>query len=181
MQSLNNSKTIKRGLAAAALSLFVMTGAAFAHGYKLGDLEIQHPSTRAMLAGQNVGGGFMTIINNGKTDDKLVSVTSPASDDIQLHEMTVTDGVMKMRQLKDGIPVPAGKTVKLEHGGLHVMFMSVKTPFKDGDKVPGTLHFEKAGDIAVEFQTGPANGKGSQGAGHDMKDMKKPDMTGMKM
>ena len=176
--------TITRALAASALSLFVMTGTAFAHGYKLGDLEIQHPNARAMLPGQKVGGGFMTIINNGKTDDKLVSVTSPVSDDVQIHEMSVTDGIMKMRQLKDGVPLPAGKTVTLKNGALHVMFMNVKTPFKEGDKVPGTLHFEKAGDVAVEFMTGPANGKGpSEGKGSEDKgsEDKGHDMKGMKM
>lgn len=153
-----------------SISAALIASAAFAHEYKVGSLEIVHSATRAMLPGQKVGGGFMTIANDGKTDDRLVSITSPVSDDVQLHEMVVVNGIMKMRQLKDGIPVPAGKTVKLAPGGLHVMFMNVKKPFKEGDMVPGTLHFEKAGDVAVEFMTGPANMKAPK---HDMKNMKK--------
>lgn len=150
------------------LAAGLLATAAFAHEYKVGELEIVHPASRAMVPGAQVGGGFMEITNKGKTDDRLVSVTSPATPDVQLHEMAVTDGIMKMRQLKDGIPVPAGQTVELKKGGLHVMFMDVKTPFKEGDKVPAVLHFEKAGDVKVEFQVGPANGGEMK---HDMKEM----------
>ena len=150
------------------LAAGLLATAAFAHEYKVGDIEVVHPASRAMVPGAQVGGGFMQITNKGKTDDTLVSVTSPATPDVQLHEMAVTDGVMKMRQLKDGIPVPAGKTVELKSGGVHVMFMGVKTPFKEGDKVPAVLHFQKAGDVKVEFQVGPANGGEMK---HDMKDM----------
>lgn len=150
------------------LAAGLLATAAFAHEYKVGELEIVHPASRAMVPGAQVGGGFMEITNKGKTDDRLVSVTSPATPDVQLHEMAVTDGIMKMRQLKDGIPVPAGQTVELKKGGLHVMFMDVKTPFKEGDKVPAVLHFEKAGDVKVDFQVGPANGGEMK---HDMKEM----------
>ena len=157
---------------AGALAAALIATAAFAHEYKAGDLEVVHPASRAMVPGAQVGGGFMQIVNHGKADDRLVSVTSPATPNVQLHEMAVTDGVMKMRQLKDGIPVPAGQ---LKKGGLHVMFMDVKTPFKEGDKVPAVLHFEKAGEVKVEFEVGPANGGEMQ---HDMKDMngQKPKM-----
>jgi copper(I)-binding protein len=160
---------------AGALAAALIATAAIAHEYKAGDLEVVHPASRAMVPGAQVGGGFMQIINHGKSDDRLVSVTSPATANVQLHEMAVTDGVMKMRQLKDGIPVPAGKTVELKKGGLHVMFMDVKTPFKEGDKVPAVLHFEKAGDVKVEFEVGPASGGEMK---HDMKDMngQKPKM-----
>lgn len=161
-----------KSLALAAAAGLIAT-AAFAHEYKVGELEIIHPASRAMVPGAKVGGGFMKIINHGKTDDRLVSITSPATPDVQLHEMAVTDGVMKMRQMKDGIPVPAGQTVELKSGGYHVMFMDVKTPFKEGDKVPATLHFQKAGDVKVEFHVGPANGSGEMK--HDMKDMKTMD------
>lgn len=154
-----------------ASALFVLAGGAIAHEYKLGELEIVHPASRAMLNGQKVGGGFMTITNHGKADDRLVSVTSPVSPDVQLHEMAVVDGIMKMRQLKDGIPVPAGETVKLQSGGLHVMFMGVSKPFAEGDKIAATLHFEKAGDVNVDFAVGPANGNGGGATNHDMKNM----------
>lgn len=159
-------KTLSTAFAATVAAGLIAT-AAFAHEYKAGDLEIVHPASRAMVPGAQVGGGFMKITNHGKTDDRLVSITSPATPDVQIHEMGVTDGVMKMRQMKDGIPLPAGQTVELKSGGYHVMFMNVKTPFKEGDKVPATLHFEHAGNVDVYFSVGPANGEQK----HDMKDM----------
>jgi periplasmic copper chaperone A len=167
----NLLKTLAGGLAALALLVVASAAPALAHGYKVGDIEIVHPNARAMVPGAKVGGGFMTLVNQGKTDDRLVSVTSPVTDNVQLHEMSVDNGVMKMRQLKDGIALPAGATVKLEHGGLHVMFMDVKTPFKEGEMIDATLHFEKAGNVDVKFSVSPANGKAAE-THHDMKDMK---------
>ncbi len=111
---------------------------------RLSDLEISGGFAKAMLPGQPVGGGFFTVKNNGKTDDRLLSVTSPVSGEVQIHEMETKDNVMRMRQLKDGIAIAAGETVKLEPGNLHLMFQKVKTPFKQGDTVPVTLTFERA-------------------------------------
>ncbi|MCO6186740.1 copper chaperone PCu(A)C [Rhizobium sp. L1K21] len=161
--------------AAAALAAFAVAPS-FAHEFKVGDLEIIHPNVRATVPGAKVGGGFMTISNNGTSDDRLVSVTAPdVSDDVQLHEMTMENDVMKMRQLADGIPLPAGEVTELKPGGLHVMFMNIKHQFKEGEMIKGTLHFEKAGDVDVEFSVGPA-------AGGEMKhdNMKMGDMKGGK-
>lgn len=126
---------------------------------KAGDLEISGGFVKAMLPGQPVGGGFFTVKNNGASDDRLVSVTSPASGEVQIHEMAMQDNVMKMRQIKDGIAIPAGQTVKLEPGNLHLMFQKVKTPFKQGGNVPVTLTFEKAGKIELELPVLSAQGK----------------------
>ncbi len=114
-----------------------------------GDLELEGAYARAMLPGQPVGGGFVTIKNTGDEDDRLVSASSPAAGAVELHEMAMQGEVMKMRKIDDGIPVPAGETVELRAGGLHMMFMQVKTPFAEGDAVPVTLTFEKAGDIEL--------------------------------
>ncbi len=70
--------------------------------------------------------------------------------------MAVVNDVMKMRKLADGIPVPAGQTVELKPGGLHMMFMAVKEPFVEGGKVTVKLTFEKAGAIDVVLPVGPA-------------------------
>ncbi|MDC9808835.1 MULTISPECIES: copper chaperone PCu(A)C [Rhizobium] len=138
-----------------------MAGAAAPAGetVKAGDLEISGGFAKAMLPGQPVGGGFFTVKNNGQTDDRLVSVTSPASGEVQIHEMETKDNVMRMRQLKDGIAIAAGETVKLEPGNLHLMFQKVKTPFKQGDTVPVTLTFEKAGKVDMVLQVLSAQGK----------------------
>ncbi|MBY5839413.1 DUF1775 domain-containing protein [Rhizobium leguminosarum] len=126
---------------------------------KAGDLEISGGFAKAMLPGQPVGGGFFTVKNNGQVDDRLVSVSSPAAGEVQIHEMVTKDNVMRMRQLKDGIAIAAGETVKLEPGNLHLMFQKVKTPFKQGDTVPVTLTFEKAGKVDLVLQVLSAQGK----------------------
>lgn len=156
-------KRILTMLAAFALS----TAAAFAHDYTAGDLFIHHPASRATLPGQPVGGGFMTVTNKGTEADRLVSVTAPdVSDDVQIHEMAVTDGVMTMRALKDGLEIPAGATVELKSGGFHLMFMAIKHPLKEGERIKATLNFEKAGPVEVEFAVGAANPAASHGDDH---------------
>jgi hypothetical protein len=112
-----------------------------------GDLAISGGFVRAMLPGQPVGGGYLTIHNGGSNDDRLVSVVSPDAGKVELHEMKMDNNIMKMRQLKDGVAVPAGATVKLEPDTMHMMFKQVKTPFKQGATVPVTLTFEKAGAV----------------------------------
>lgn len=115
----------------------------------LGDLEISGPFTRATLPGAKVGGGFLTILNKGETADRLVSASSPAAKDVQLHEMKMEGEVMQMRQLENGIEIPAGSTVTLQPGGLHIMFMGLNGAFVQGQTVPVTLTFEKAGTVEV--------------------------------
>ncbi|MEZ2127422.1 MULTISPECIES: DUF1775 domain-containing protein [unclassified Sinorhizobium] len=128
-------------------------------GAKIGEIEISAGFTKAMLPGQPVGGGFLTIHNSGKSDDRLVSVTSSTAGHVALHEMQMQGTVMRMRELKDGISVPAGATVELVPGGLHMMFEQVKEPFREGGRVPVTLTFEKAGKIDIELPTVSARGK----------------------
>jgi periplasmic copper chaperone A len=152
------------------LALFIALAAAplaWGHEFKVGDLEIIHPNSRAMIPGAKVGGGYLKIINHGSTDDRLVAIKSDRSDNVQMHEMSVENNVMKMRELPDGIVIPAGKTVELKKGGLHVMFMDVTQPFKEGEMVKATLVFEKAGPVDVEFKVGDASGNDSG----DMKSM----------
>ncbi|MGO7037094.1 DUF1775 domain-containing protein [Rhizobium acaciae] len=144
----------------AGMDMSGMGGAAPAgETVKAGDLEISGGFAKAMLPGQPVGGGFFTVKNNGQTDDRLLSVSSPAAGEVQIHEMVTKDNVMRMRQLKDGIAIGAGEMVKLEPGNLHLMFQKVKTPFKQGDTVPVTLTFEKAGKVDLVLQILSAQGK----------------------
>ncbi|KKB13227.1 signal peptide protein [Devosia geojensis] len=114
-----------------------------------GDLEITGAFTRATLPGAPVGGGFLTITNTGAEDDRLIGASAAFAGEAQLHEMAVENDVMKMRELPDGIPVPAGEAVTLEPGGLHMMFMGLKEPLVEGTEVPVTLTFEKAGTVEV--------------------------------
>lgn len=152
---------------ATVVALALSASAAFAHDFTLGDLEIRHPASRATLPGQPVAGGFMTIANKGADADRLVSITAPdLSDDVQLHEMAMENDVMKMRQLPDGIEIPAGAEVELKSGGLHVMFMKIKHPLKEGETFKATLNFEKAGQIDVDFDIGAAKAAAKHGEQH---------------
>ncbi len=148
----------KKIAVAAAITAFAIAPS-LAKDFQVGDIKISNPTIRATVPGAKVGGGFMMLMNGGGADDRLVAVTAAeASDDVQLHEMAIVNDIMKMRQLADGIALPAGEMVTLQPGGLHVMFMSIKKPFTEGEMVPATLHFEKAGDVDIQFMVGPAAG-----------------------
>ncbi|MDO1582575.1 copper chaperone PCu(A)C [Rhizobium oryzicola] len=144
-----------------ALATIIAVSPALAHGFKVGDIEIGHPYTRAMLPGAKVGGGYLKLTNEGATDDRLVSATSDRAASVQLHEMKIDGGIMIMRELQGGIPVPKRATVELKPGSYHVMFMNVAQPFKEGEIIKATLTFEKAGPVNVEFAVGPAAGDAS--------------------
>lgn len=117
----------------------------------LGSLSIAGGFSRATLPNAPVGGGFLTITNSGSADDRLVSATSPVAGEVQIHEMKMEGDVMKMAELPDGLPIPAGQTVTLQPGGFHLMFMQLKQALVEGTKLPVTLTFEKAGSIEVEL------------------------------
>jgi copper(I)-binding protein len=120
---------------------------AHAHSFKLGAITIGHPHARATAAGQPTGGGFLTL-ENGGADDRLLSATAEVSKAVELHSMSMEGDVMRMRQV-DAIELPAGKTIELKPGGLHIMFTGLKAPLKQGDKFPLKLKFEKAGEVTV--------------------------------
>jgi copper(I)-binding protein len=128
------------------------------------DLEISGPFTRSTLPNAPVGGGFLTIKNNGASEDRLISATSDIAKDTQIHEMAMEGDVMKMRQLKDGLVIPAGETVSLAPGGYHIMFMGLTGAIAEGDTVPVTLTFEKAGAVTVELV---AAGAAADAPAHD--------------
>lgn len=140
----------------------------------IGDIEITDAFTRATLPNAPVAGGYLTITNKGSAEDRLLSVTSPAAGKVELHEMSMQGDVMKMAPLPDGIVLPPGETVELSPGGEHIMFMQLKHPFVEGETVPVTLDFEKAGTVEVQLPVG--------GIGADAPDAM-PDMpkSGMKM
>ena len=133
---------------------------------KLGDLEISGGATKAMLPGAKVGGGFLTIKNSGGADDRLVAVESPVAGRVEIHEMAMENDVMKMRKLDDGVVIPAGETVELKAGGLHLMFMQVSKPFAEGETVPVTLVFEKAGKVDAKLAVGTAAGGAAAAGGN---------------
>jgi copper(I)-binding protein len=122
-----------------------------AHEYKVGDLLIDHPYTRATPAQATTAGGYMVIRNDGAEPDRLIGGSADFVERIEIHEMSMDNGVMKMRALEDGLELPAGESVALEPGGYHVMFIGMKEGFSEGDTHKATLEFEKAGSVDVDF------------------------------
>lgn len=130
-----------------AYAIAMVTGGAtaFSHGYTIGQLTIDHPYAFVMHAGEKTGIGFLSIANSGATDDRLMSISSPSTQAIVLRDAQDQDA-------PQGLIVPAGGVLTLQPGGAHLLFQHVPTPFTLGDRIPGTLHFEHAGDIKVEFK-----------------------------
>ena len=136
---------------AALAALLIMTVApAWADDIKIGDITIQNAWARATPKGAEVGVGYLTIRNNGASADKLTGGSADFGA-VQLHEMSVANGVMKMRQVDDGLTVPAHGTVTLAPNGYHLMFVGLKQPFVKGQGVKATLTFEHAGSAQVNF------------------------------
>jgi copper(I)-binding protein len=136
----------------AILVFFALCGAASAHGFKVGALEIGHPYSRETVPGAKVASGYLSVKNTGAEPDRLVSVSSDIAGKTEIHEMAVDSaGVMTMRPVAGGLEIPAGGEIKLAPKGLHVMFMGLKRQIKQGEKFKGTLTFEKAGPVDVEF------------------------------
>ena len=115
-------------------------------------IRVENPWSRATAPGQVVGGGFMTIVNTGNTADRLVSVTSAAAAEVQIHHTSMDGGVMRMRQLTDGLEIPAASRVELKPRGLHLMFMQLRAPLDVGSSFPVQLQFEKAGMLTAQFK-----------------------------
>ena len=108
------------------------------------NVTVENAWIREPAPGQVVVGGYLDITS--QEDASLVKADSAVAGMLQLHEMTMKDGVMQMRQI-DKIDLPKGKTVKLGPGGLHLMFMDLKQPLKAGDKVPLTLKIQTGAKV----------------------------------
>ena len=175
------SASITGAIACATMLACFLAAPALAEEVKAGDLVITQAWSRATPGGAKVGGGYLTIQNKGAAADRLIGGSADVADKVQVHEMATTNGVMTMRPLDKGLSIEPGKTVKLTPGGYHLMLLDLKSPLKQGDKVPVTLEFEKAGKVKLSLDVQAVGAKGPAGAG-DMgghMDMKK--MPGMKM
>lgn len=118
-------------------------------------IAVSSPWSRETAAGQDAGGAFMTITNTGTTPDRLTGGSTAAAGQVQIHTVDMAGGVMRMRQLEDGLEIPAGGSVTLKPGSFHVMLMQLRQPLKQGETVPLTLTFDKAGPVAVALAVRP--------------------------
>ena len=162
----------------AALTLALPAGAQTI----VGDLRIEAPMLRATPPAAPVAGGFLIVENTGGTDDTLTAaaIAGDIAAGVQFHRMSMSDGVMTMAPVEDGVPIPGGRTVTLAPGGLHLMLMGLAAPLEAGDHHEITLTFATAGEVTVDFPVRTLGeiraatekaGVGDRGMGmdHDMK------------
>ena len=133
-----------------APAFFFCAATAFAHDYKVGALTIDHPYARPTSAVQPIGGGYLKVVNTGAAD-RLLAASSPVATSVEMHSMAMQGDVMRMRELT-AIDLPAGKTVELKPGGLHLMLIGLKAPLVAGQSFALKLKFEKAGAITVDVK-----------------------------
>lgn len=135
-----------------------------AHGVTVGTLKIGHPWARQTAPRQQAGGAFLSLTNNGKHEDRLLSATADVATKVELHSMSMDAGVMRMRPVKGGLAIPVGETVTLAPGGYHIMLIGLRRPLALGEMVPMTLRFARAGNVKVELKIEPVT---YEGPSHD--------------
>ncbi len=154
------------------LAALCLAAPVFAHDFTAGDLAIKHPHIPRPAASAKAAGGFMAIVNSGAEPDRLIGVESDIAMKSEVHESKVdANGIGTMTHL-EALEIPAGGTVTLQHGGLHIMFMGLKGQLAEGELHKATLIFERAGRVEVEFSIDAPTG---QGGGHDDMDHSKMD------
>jgi copper(I)-binding protein len=133
------------------LGLTLAATAASAEDIQVGSLKISAPWARATPKSATVGGGYLTITNTGTAPDWLTGGSSSVSRAVEVHQMSMSGNVMKMRQLAGGVEIKPGETVELEPGGTHLMFVGLKQQLAQGQHFKATLTFEKAGKVDVDI------------------------------
>lgn len=146
--------------AAILASLLVAAMPALARDYAAGPLKIGQPWSRAVPDAAQVAGAYLTVTNTGSAPDRLIGATAAMAGKVEIHEMSMSGGVMKMRELPAGLEIKPGETVILKPGSFHLMFLSINQRPKAGALIKGTLVFEKAGKIDVEFKIEPPGAAG---------------------
>lgn len=135
---------------AVLLAAVVFAFPAAAHEYKAGGLAIGHPWSRPAAAGMTAA-GYLTITNSGAKPDVLLRVETSVAEKVEIHRGAMAGNVMDMAELPGGMPIPARGAATFAPLGAHLMLIRLKQALKDGDKVPATLVFKRAGRVRVDF------------------------------
>ena len=143
---------MKRSVLVAAF-VFALWATAPVHGedVTVGGLKISAAWVRATPKAAPVGGGYLTITNNGTAPDRLVGGSSDVSSRFEIHVMGIDNGIMKMRPAAAGLEIKPGQTIEFKPGGYHLMFVGLNKPLEQGQHIKATLQFEKAGNVTVDF------------------------------
>ncbi len=148
-------------------------------------IAVDGPYARATPAGAQTGAVYMTIDNKTNAADHLTGASSDVAAKVQVHEMTMVNGIMQMREVAGGLNVPAGGSVTLKPGSFHVMLIGLKRPLTAGDTFPLTLTFEKAGNISITVPVQAMSATQDKGGGMSgmggMQDNKSGGMGKMEM
>lgn len=148
-----------------AVLLLTLGTAAWAHDFKAGSLRIDHPYAPPTLAGKDSGAVYFRFIRNtGDVADELVAARTPVAERVELHQMRLEQGVMRMAEVPS-LSLPARGEVPLRHSqteGYHLMLMSLKRPLRDGDAFPLTLVFRRQGEREVQVNVHTLRGDTSR-------------------
>src|ERR1700744_5408459 len=167
-------KQIARTLACTTLLACLFAAPLRAEEVKAGDLVITRSWSRATPHGAKTGGGYLTIENKGATPDRLIGGSADVAGKLEVHEVAMAGRVMKVLPLDKGLAIDPGQTVKLAPGGYHLMMFDLKSPLKQGDTLPVTLTFEKAGKVNVSLAVEGIGAQGPDGAAGGMNMQKMP-------
>jgi len=150
--------------------LFALAAApALAQQFSAGDITVEKPWMRATPKGTDVAAGYMTVRNAGTSADRLTGGSADFAGAVEVHKMTMTNGVMTMRPVADGMEIPAKGAMTLSPNGYHLMFKGLKRQLTAGETVKATLTFEHAGALPVELKVGKV---GAMSPGGSMGGMK---------
>lgn len=157
---------LRAGLVAGACLVLTPFTRSQAHDYRAGEIAIAHLWTRAVGVSAPTAAGYLVLRNQGSVPDRLIAAASPMARAVELHSMTMTDNVMRMRPIPDGVALPLGQDVRFEPGGLHIMLVGPTGGFTQGMRVPLTLRFEHAGEVTVELSVEAAGARAGAHQGH---------------
>ena len=115
-------------------------------------LRIDSPMARETLPGQTVTSAYLVIYNESNRPRRLLGASTPVAREIQFHDMTLRDGVMRMRPITDGIVVPPHDRVVFESGGQHLMLIGLQVPLSAGRSVPLTLRFDRDSELTTSLR-----------------------------
>jgi periplasmic copper chaperone A len=141
-------------LTASAASAQVVPGS-----YRSGDILVEAPWSRASPGGAKVASGYMRITNLGDLPDRLIGGSATVAGGFEVHLSTIVDGIARMEPVTDGLEIKPGETVELRPGGAHGMLVDLRRPLKEGESVKGTLIFDKAGTVEIEYRVAGVGAK----------------------
>lgn len=129
-----------------------------------GTLVIETPWTRATPPNAMTAASYMVIRNTGDAADRLLGGSAAFAGKVEIHEMSMTDGMMRMREVAGGLVIPPGESVTLKPGGLHVMMMGMTDSLREGETVAITFDFEKAGPVTLDLPVMPLGAREGPGS-----------------